>query len=282
MATDKEWIKDSLEICEGVTREIIDNVNIFVAHNTVNFPADTHVHEEYELMVVKRNDLPNVVWGDKVVEIPKQHGIMFNFFQRHGMKCATAVNQFICIAFPKQFVQEVMFNSFGGTQIEFDSAPFLITSYVEYLIGKLLDEGNIADNASKFSQNRLLQLIFIELVRCAKMKMNSSRKDSNISRAITYLKAHIRLPYDLDEAATVANLSPCYFTKQFKSVTGFSPSEYLTRLKIEEAQRLLTSTNKSNTEIAAELSFSTPSHFAQTFKKITGLTPSEYNITVIK
>jgi len=48
------------------------------------------------------------------------------------------------------------------------------------------------------------------------------------------------------------------------------------RLRLEEACRLLTSSNQSISEIALSVGFQTPSAFAARFRKTVGLTPREF------
>ena len=58
--------------------------------------------------------------------------------------------------------------------------------------------------------------------------------------------------------------------------------QYILRVKIEQANFLLTDTNKSVSEIARELGFSDNHNFSRTYKRLTGLTPSEYRDTFSK
>ena len=48
------------------------------------------------------------------------------------------------------------------------------------------------------------------------------------------------------------------------------------KLKIKEAQKLLTQTDYTITEIANLFSFDTPNYFSKSFKKVTGITPNAY------
>ena len=58
--------------------------------------------------------------------------------------------------------------------------------------------------------------------------------------------------------------------------------QYILRAKIEQANFLLTDTNKSISEISRELGFSDNHNFSRTYKRLTGLTPSEYRDTFSK
>jgi len=80
----------------------------------------------------------------------------------------------------------------------------------------------------------------------------------------------------LESLATLVNMDVRRFTGAFRQAYGLSPWQYIIRLRLEEAARLLCSSNWSITEIALSLGFSTPGHFATSFTKKFGLSPSRY------
>lgn len=76
--------------------------------------------------------------------------------------------------------------------------------------------------------------------------------------------------------AEVVGVSDDYLSKQFQKDCGISMPEYINRLRISEAGRLLASTNAKISEIALTLGFSNVSYFSSTFKKHSGVTPEQY------
>lgn len=80
----------------------------------------------------------------------------------------------------------------------------------------------------------------------------------------------------IDDICQAVHYNKSYIFKQFKQATGFSIMAYFTKLKIQEAKRLLRERNLSVTQIAEKLAFDTPNYFSKTFKKSTGYTPLQY------
>ncbi|MDA1045210.1 MAG: helix-turn-helix transcriptional regulator, partial [Verrucomicrobia bacterium] len=80
----------------------------------------------------------------------------------------------------------------------------------------------------------------------------------------------------IEELADAVGLRPSYFREEFRNETGFSPVEFLTRLRVREARRLLAESEQSITEIAFRLGFNSSQYFAATFRKHTGMTPREF------
>ena len=75
------------------------------------------------------------------------------------------------------------------------------------------------------------------------------------------------------------NYCPDYIRRLFKRYHGCSPSEYLTRLRLEHAKGLLRSWHLNNStipQIALQSGFTDPNYFSRVFKKYTHLTPLQY------
>jgi YesN/AraC family two-component response regulator len=80
----------------------------------------------------------------------------------------------------------------------------------------------------------------------------------------------------LEDLATRAFLSPNYFSKLFKDCTSITISDYIQKLRIEEACNLLKNTDKKIIDISGEVGYKDIKFFNQIFKKIIGKTPSDY------
>ncbi len=82
--------------------------------------------------------------------------------------------------------------------------------------------------------------------------------------------------FRLERLARAAGLSDFHFCRMFKQSTGYSPSGYFIRLRMEKARRLLRETEQSVIDIGLCVGYSSPSHFSQVFRRDAGVTPSEY------
>ena len=64
--------------------------------------------------------------------------------------------------------------------------------------------------------------------------------------------------------------------RRFKQVTGITPIEYLQRIRIEAAKRLLEQTNQQMLEIMLSSGYNDPKAFRKIFRKTVGMTPTSY------
>lgn len=106
---------------------------------------------------------------------------------------------------------------------------------------------------------------------------NACKENHNeaIDTAIRYMKKHLRESLSRDSVAEQVFLSPNYFSTQFKQVTGVAYGEYLTKLRMEKACKLLEG-NLPIREVAAAVGIHDAKYFSDLFCKNTGLLPSEY------
>ena len=82
----------------------------------------------------------------------------------------------------------------------------------------------------------------------------------------------------VEDLAESICMSPFHFARMFKKSTGEAPHEYLTRLRMDEAKRLLAETSEPLATIAARVGYRTQAHFTGVFHERTGVTPRAFRI----
>lgn len=80
----------------------------------------------------------------------------------------------------------------------------------------------------------------------------------------------------VDELAQAAGLSVPALERQVRRVFGLSAKQFVLRLRVEAAVRLLATTDISLAEVAATCGYSDQAAFTRQFKRVVGLTPGEY------
>lgn len=79
----------------------------------------------------------------------------------------------------------------------------------------------------------------------------------------------------VDYLASKMGLERSQFYRKIKALTNYSPVELIRNLRLKRARKLLTTTDKSISEIAYEIGFSTPAYFTKCYRDVYGHTPTE-------
>jgi AraC-like DNA-binding protein len=126
------------------------------------------------------------------------------------------------------------------------------------------------------NQGILLQLIS-RFMSSKSFKTNDSQSvPSKILDTMSYVQLHLGENLTVAQLAKRVNQNQDYFSRQFLIHTGQRPLNYIHEKKIERAQYLIATTNKTFLEITLDTGFSNLPHFSKIFKQIVSLTPGEY------
>ena len=106
--------------------------------------------------------------------------------------------------------------------------------------------------------------------------ISKNKFDDSFQRCKDFIDENFTENISITEMSKIANMSVSGFAHSFKKVFGLSPGQYLIRLKIGLAQKLLISTDKNITEISMELGYDNVSHFNTQFKRFVGTAPQNY------
>lgn len=131
-----------------------------------------------------------------------------------------------------------------------------------------------------------LALIFLrDIPKNQTIPAKTKRTNSNfliLERTLSYIYANYDNPeITLDSVSKIACLSKFYFSRFFRDRTGITFHTYLSRYRINRAQKLLSETDKTITDIVYECGFISQKTFNRLFKMYTSVSPSSYRINFL-
>lgn len=106
-------------------------------------------------------------------------------------------------------------------------------------------------------------------------KEQFENKDPRIQNVIRFIYNNYRNSIEVDDLALLAGLNPAYFGLIFKKSTGFSVKEFINRVRIDNAENMLSSGQFKIKEVAANCGFDDYYYFSKVFKNIKGYPPSK-------
>jgi len=103
-----------------------------------------------------------------------------------------------------------------------------------------------------------------------------ARERRRVIEAALWIEAKLTEQIGLEEAARQAGLSPFHFLRLFAKVIGATPHQYLVRLRLKRAAKLLAAESTPVTEVALEAGFADLSNFVRTFRRAAGVSPRAF------
>ncbi|MBQ9136960.1 MAG: AraC family transcriptional regulator [Lachnospiraceae bacterium] len=270
---------------EGKNKDI-SKITISKGRRNIDCPLQPdHYHNYYEIFYLLsgkcrfllKDTLYSIEKGDLIFIAP---GELHHSLYYPGITC-----DIIALYFKDDFLLPSLFsqmqpkNALPG-QSFMGTVPALYQEEFHSLISKMLSESTEIDEySSSFLTCHLNELLLL-LMRHSVMSEEApdliNAKEADIMTAAKYIYRNFQKPLTLDEVASVASLSPTYFSKKFKLLTGMGFKEYLNYIRLKHASAALLTTDNSITDIALEYGFSDSNYFKDLFKKEFGKSPREY------
>lgn len=148
------------------------------------------------------------------------------------------------------------------------------------IVGTGLGNINTNEELAGFSSmdafaDRLIELTSILWEKISNVRMDTTKKLAEDAKQ--YINDHYNeSSLSVDEICSHLGVGASYFSAVFKKETGVSFVTYLTQVRMNEAQRLLDTTDEKSYIIAGLVGYEEPNYFSYVFKKHFGISPSKY------
>jgi two-component system response regulator YesN len=138
-----------------------------------------------------------------------------------------------------------------------------------HAVEEIMKIGNI-DEWKKWSDESFEKILEICSLRY------SGKFPLPLMNAMEYVHEHYVEPIQLSSASEAAQVSPTYLSRLFSEYLQCTFIDYVTALRIEQAEKLIREARMNIKEVAFAVGFQDANYFSKIFRKITGLPPSVY------
>lgn len=221
-----------------------------------------------DLVFIGRN-LPHVWIADKETRTPSNRTLEMVFLQFTSEVLSSQI-----LALPEfKYVANALALSERGIQVVDQTLNEVSALMLQmpYLKGfeRMLHFFMMMDIIGKSDSN--IQLASKEYIK-SRFKTGNKR----IATIHEYLMSNYREEVDLKKLADIVSMAEGSLCRFFKQNMGLTIFEYLNKIKVEFACKLLMDNDLSIFEVCLDSGFNNISHFNKQFRKSTGLPPSEY------
>ena len=252
------------------------------AHPRYTMPF--HWHMECELILVLQGSLSLTLDGEALELCAGESAFLPGGIIHSGMPHDCIYE---CIVFDmERFLQDSTIcrerytAAFGlGTHIQTHFAP---GTAVGHIVDRLFEAMEKEQTGYEFITTGLLwQFIGTVLqqrlyTKPADGDRRLSSRAARIKNVLLRIRRDYAAPLTLEQLAAEAGLSPQYFCRVFRQVTGRTPIDYLNYYRIECAAELLCATGDSVTEIALSCGFNDLSYFIRLFRQYKGVSAGQF------
>ncbi|HJV10671.1 MAG TPA: AraC family transcriptional regulator [Burkholderiales bacterium] len=152
--------------------------------------------------------------------------------------------------------------------------PVCIPPLAELMVAAEARDHLATEEAALFFAERAARLVSGVDTHAVVVDARSRRRAID---AALWLEENAAEPVGLEAAARRSGLSPFHFLRLFKRVVGVTPHQYLLRVRLRRAAKLLTRGGMAVTEVALECGFADLSNFVRTFRRAAGVPPAIFS-----
>ena len=242
-----------------------------------------HWHEYLEILLILSDGTEGVVEGQRV-RFRRGELLLFPPYCLHCIYCDQPEGADVClIQCWENFLLDTAYTSVAGTKKQFMRCflPFLNPSLTQiaefFMTAAVMGDTSTAKHWIRMLADMICRYGDAEQISAPRGTDygHDLRSKEDMIAVCRYISDHIRDKLTVPELASRAGYSVSHFSRIFHKNIGCSPGEYITRVKVREAQMLLCSSRQSVTEVAYCLNFSNPNNFSRTYRRILGHSPNK-------
>jgi two-component system response regulator YesN len=268
--------KDFLDIVNRHILEIKEDIK-----QIIDIDADIAIEASFNsIFEVSNNGLFSIEQNNKELLIEKFKLLVYHINSSNSEEIFSMIDSFLddISTLPIESIHGWVINMFSILYNKYEQ-----TRGVDFL--------KIVEN-SKFDYNDVIKINKFEDIKiwCKNLIMeiskylngeNKTSEDVIILSVKKYVEMNIDKDISLQDVSDQVFLSPMYFSRFFKKHTGERFSDYLVKIKMNYAIKLLEE-GLTIEKISVRTGYSSGRYFTRMFKQYTGYTPKEYYRRVIK
>lgn len=268
----------------------VPNKHSFITRRLPLKSVDTiHSHKNFELNFIASGEGRRIV-GDNISRFERGDLVLLGPELPHCWEVAQTEKSMPPSCIVTHFSEEIMGSDFFKMP-ELEKVCALLKQSHIGLRFKIEDFGKIERTLERMTQLEGLHY-YIELLKVFNLLLQIKERETlsnpvyqalaftknleKINKVYEYVFQNIHEGIQLESAAAVLNMAPGSFCRFFKKKTDLNFMEYVKRVRVGIAAKLLAESDKQITQICFESGYNNVANFNYYFKSVMGKTPSQY------
>lgn len=249
-------------------------------------PVLQHRHEFYHCMYVIQGQVLEMQYGKEIFQ-----NVGECVFTPPGVDHSLYIyenTRYFCLSF-SQSIADILFSHINGLRRDFKNLPDPVVvpeevrSRLQHCLMSLMDEQGY-EGINPLATGHILTvsalLMMLRDVFPAEKSADEEEDSDPNKREVLRCLQHINANYDqvltAEVLSRITTLSRSAINKVFQQYTGKSVKQYVTEVRIKEANRLIGLGELSLQQVAERVGYKDFSTFYRNFLQITGNSPAEY------
>jgi iron complex transport system substrate-binding protein len=147
---------------------------------------------------------------------------------------------------------------------------------MEHKLEEFIGKTDAEDGLGMFYRHIRFQELLYEVLRAKSDSREATDPRLAVERCVSYLERRFGEDVEIGRLAEREGLSRWRFERHFKAMTGCTPLDYLTTLRMKKAKELLASPSTRVADVAARVGYRDEYYFSRKFKQTFGMPPSRF------
>lgn len=214
--------------------------------------------------------------NDEVYIIKENEGMFLTPHVPHEYYPITSEWQVCWVSFNGSVIDDIMLS------LQFINSGKIVLTHAESLYRMLQEIMNLLEENHTSSTMKCSELLYSVILKLRQDSVYIESKSrlqqiTQLNPVLRYIEEYYHQPLTLEVLAKQLNVTEQYTCLLFQQSLGIRPFEYVTRVRIQKAKKLLLKNNQiSVQDIARQVGYEHPSYFIKRFKEQENVTPTVF------
>lgn len=274
ISTNEELREDSMFLSEEFPIAMYTQNFIHAASDSIPF----HWHDELQITWISEGELEYCINGDKF-RLGSDKLLLVQSHQLHSSHTTTSDVKTLCINFTPEIFHPLILKKYIQPMLNSHAFAYSLLLLKPYQITMLKKFQNWKkEPLGYFSVMNFLSQVFEEILK--EFEEDTETPDREETRLfhemLGFVHANFAQPLSVKDIADSAILNKNRCTALFKKYTNMSPIKYLNEYRLYTAKNMILNTDKSISDISADVGYNQISHFIEQFRINYGMSPLKY------